>query len=237
MSEEPNSIDLKCYFLRAQLAQGSKDVAWEGAGRLWVGGKSQPGACDPLFEAWQDAGGVTNDVVWTRLLNAFDAREESLLQYVARKSSVQMRPQVDQQLELSEGSTVEALSAVARIEELKYHQNDMLAHSEWYKLLQDTDDVAQQQDLALLATQKGWYRMAIDAATRAQAWDSLDQRFPIPYQDIFKKNAALRQVPSTELMAIARRESAFFAGAQSLVGARGLMQIMPATGKAVASSR
>ena len=37
-------------------------------------------------------------------------------------------------------------------------------------------------------------------------------------------------------MAIARRESAFFAGAQSPVGARGLMQIMPATGKAVAAS-
>jgi soluble lytic murein transglycosylase len=413
MSEEPNSIDLKCYFFRAQLAQGNKDVAWEGAGRLWVAGKSQPGACDPLFEAWQDAGGVTDDVVWTRLLNAFDAREEALLQYVARKSSAQMRPQVDQllavysqpesligqaldadspqsadiashglaylagynpekalsywrelqqqlyfnaeqtrqveyaialqtlfsrtaassewladvlaqlqddkltgirlrwalreqdwdalertlpllsesareenvwrywqaivqeksgdtvaataameqlagerdyygflaaerlqrpyslnhqQLELSEGSTVEALSAIARIEELMYHGDDMLAHSEWYKLLQDTDDVAQQQDLALLATQKGWYRMAIDAATRAQVWDALDQRFPIPYQDIFKKNAALRQLPSTELMAIARRESAFFAGAQSPVGARGLMQIMPATGKAVASS-
>jgi soluble lytic murein transglycosylase len=87
-----------------------------------------------------------------------------------------------------------------------------------------------------LATQKGWYRMAIDAAARAQVWDALDQRFPTPYQDIFKKNAALRQVSSTELMAIARRESAFFAGAQSPVGARGLMQIMPATGREVASS-
>jgi soluble lytic murein transglycosylase len=37
-------------------------------------------------------------------------------------------------------------------------------------------------------------------------------------------------------MAIARRESAFFAQARSPVGARGLMQIMPATGKQVASS-
>ena len=45
----------------------------------------------------------------------------------------------------------------------------------------------------------------------------------------------MQQVPSTELMAIARRESAFFPEARSPVGARGLMQIMPATGKQVAS--
>jgi soluble lytic murein transglycosylase len=37
-------------------------------------------------------------------------------------------------------------------------------------------------------------------------------------------------------MAIARRESAFFPEAQSPVGARGLMQIMPATGEVVAAS-
>jgi soluble lytic murein transglycosylase len=58
----------------------------------------------------------------------------------------------------------------------------------------------------------------------------------MPYQDTFERHASARQVPSTELMAIARRESAFFPQARSPVGARGLMQIMPATGKQVASS-
>jgi len=128
------------------------------------------------------------------------------------------------------------LPVIARIDELHYHGEHMQAQSEWYKLLQDTVDRAQQQDLALLATQKGWYRMAIDAATRAQAWDALDQRFPTAYQDVFTRQAATWRVPSTELMAIARRESAFFPEAQSPVGARGLMQIMPATGRVVAAS-
>ena len=78
--------------------------------------------------------------------------------------------------------------------------------------------------------------MAIDAASRAKAWDALDVRFPMPYQDAFRRNASMQNVPSTELMAIARRESAFYPQARSPVGARGLMQLMPATGREVASS-
>ncbi len=34
MSEEPNSIDLKCYYFRAKLAAGDTLAAWEGAERL-----------------------------------------------------------------------------------------------------------------------------------------------------------------------------------------------------------
>ncbi|RLA60337.1 MAG: murein transglycosylase, partial [Gammaproteobacteria bacterium] len=126
---------------------------------------------------------------------------------------------------------------VQRIEELRFHKEENLAHSEWFKVLQDLDDdPAQQQQLAQLASQRGWHRLAIDATNRAEAWDALDLRFPTPYQKTFKHYATVRQVPHTELMAIARRESAFFPQARSPVGARGLMQIMPATGKQVASS-
>ncbi len=126
---------------------------------------------------------------------------------------------------------------VLRIEELHFHEEENLAHSEWFKVLQDLDDdPAQQRQLAQLASQQGWHRMAIDAANRAKAWDALDLRFPTPYQKTFKRYASVQQVPSTELMAIARRESAFFPQARSPVGARGLMQLMPATGKQVASS-
>ena len=135
-------------------------------------------------------------------------------------------------LEMTAASAVTRLPAVQRIEELNFHNNDMLAQSEWFKLLQDTADEGRLQDLALLATQKSWHRMAIDAAARAEAWDALDQRFPTPYHGIFKQYASAQQVPSTELLAIARRESAFFPAAQSPVGARGLMQIMPATASA-----
>lgn len=90
--DEPSSVLLKCYFFRAQLSQGYKELAWEGARRLWVKGESQPQECNPLFDAWLAAGGRTDEVVWTRLLNSFAARQPALLQFVAKQSSAQLAP-------------------------------------------------------------------------------------------------------------------------------------------------
>ena len=414
-TQEPNSVELKCYYFRAKLAEGDALAAWEGAERLWIHGKSRPKPCDPLFAAWMKAGEISDEVVWARLLKAFDARERSLMNYVARKGSPALAPWSEKLLavyrkpdslqsialppdaaysadiashglvylarykperalqvwsdfqekyafseeqtreveyaialrglfaetaslvpwlqealaRLGEDKLVEIrlrwaladqdwaalaetlpllsaegreesawrywqavvlersgdraaaetllqglakergyysflaadrlqqpyafnnrppaagdsvppplrqLPAVRRIEELHFHEENRLAHSEWFKVLEDTADPVQQQALAQLASSQGWYRMAIDAANRARAWDALDLRFPMPYRDTFNHYAALQRVPSTELMAIARRESAFFPEARSPVGARGLMQIMPATGRQVASS-
>jgi len=411
--DEPNSIALKCYFFRAHLAQGDRNIAWQGAQRLWPAGHSQPAACDPLFNAWEADGKLTDALVWTRLLNAFDARQQGLLAFVARKGSEQLRPWADilqslqarpedirtlalpgdnplaadiatrglallaesnpqsaldgwrdlqgqvrftaeqarqvesaialqslldrtqahrawldealprwrddkltgirlrwalreldwagvlrtlpslsdaareesvwrywhaiaqerhgdgaaaraglealagerdyygflaadklgrpyaflhQRLVLSDAASLERSPAFRRVEELIFQAQPRLAQSEWHALLQGTTDRSQQQDLALLATRNGWYRMAIDAATRAEAWNALEQRFPMPYQAAFQRHADLRRVPDTQLMAIARRESAFYPEAESPVGARGLMQVMPQTAEAVAAS-
>ncbi|MDZ7781869.1 MAG: transglycosylase SLT domain-containing protein [Halioglobus sp.] len=411
--EEPNSVVLKCYYFRARLAGGEREQAWRGARRLWVHGESRPDECDPLFDAWQAADQLTDALVWERLLQAFDARQRSLMRYVASKGSARLQPWTDRlqsvyaspdrlsRLSLPADSPYSAdiasyglaylarysperalhywrdirprlnfdaeqerkvehaialhalfargdalrdwlhgalrrlgddrlvgirlrwalaerdwaalestlpllsaeareenvwhyweavalsargekeaatarwrelagersyygflaaeklgesysfnheplvaadvpplngMAALRRIEELHFHDEAALAQSEWYKVLGDTADPAAQQELALLASGQGWYRMAIDAATRARAWDALDVRFPLAYRDVFDANARAQRVSTTELMAIARRESAFFPGARSPVGARGLMQIMPATGAQVASA-
>ncbi len=415
MPDEPNDVRLKCYFFRAKLAEGEKSAAWAGAERLWVYGKSRPDECDPLFDAWIDSGALTDDIVWARLLKTFEARQGSLMKYVARQGSPALKPWSDklkavyakpdrmrsinlpassdysadivaqglaylarfnpeaalthwehyqaalefsatqvqsveyaialqslfakteantpwlsgalqrlgddklveirlrwalgeqdwntlrdslpllsptaradsgwrywqaavdarsgnrkaaQQaleslatergyysflaadklgepyafnhqplvLESARHEPLKRLPAVQRVEELYYHDEANLAHSEWFKVLQDSDDATERRELASLAYEQGWHRLAIDAANKAKAWDQLDLRFPIAYEDTFSHYASLQRVPSTELMAIARRESAFFPEARSPVGARGLMQIMPATGKQVASS-
>ncbi|MBE9537990.1 MAG: transglycosylase SLT domain-containing protein [Proteobacteria bacterium] len=416
MPEEPNAIELKCYYFRARLSEGDTLAAWEGAERLWVYGKSRPKECDPLFTAWLKAGELSDEVVWARLLEAFGARQKSLMTYVARKGSAELKPWSDKLLavysrpdhmqrqtllasspyssdiasygvaylarynpekalqvwlayqdqlsfdeaqvnraeyaialrslynkteqhidwleqalvrlnddklveirlrwalgqrdwsavsrtipQLSEKRAGDAvwrywralsrqelgereqaqkdladialergyygflaadklgkayvfnnsasaapplvssarpiaqLPVVVRIEELYFHEEDQPAHSEWFKVLQDSD-APRQESLASYAAEQGWHRMAIDGANTAKAWDRLDLRFPMPYQDTFNHYASLQKIPSTELMAIARRESAFFPAARSPVGARGLMQLMPATGKQVARS-
>ena len=415
MPDEPNSIDLKCYYFRARLANGDSDAAWAGAQALWDHGESRPTACDPLFVAWRKAGGLRDEVVWSRQLKAFAARQASLMQYAARQGSLELaswsdklgaayrQPEQLRQLELPPGSpysadiashglvllarynpvralqywqqysgelefspeqvqqveyaialhslfaesddnrvwleqalarleddklaeirlrwalaeqdwpalarflpllseerrnadvwrywqgvslersgdseassaVLQALAAersyygflaadklglpyafnhqtplldpdvaaalqqlpgVQRVGELNFHEQYNLAHAEWYQLLQGSDDPGRSQQLAQVASRQGWHRMAIDAVTRARAWDALDLRFPTPYRDVFERYASVQKVPPTELMAIARRESAFFPQARSPVGARGLMQIMPATGQQVASS-
>jgi len=416
MPDEPNSIELKCYYFRAKLGTGDTLAAWEGAQRLWNHGESRPKQCDPLFSAWLKADKLSDEIVWQRMLKAFEARERSLMTYVARKGSAQLSPWSDKlmavyrqpdrirgqslpasspyssdiasyglaylarynpekalvfwqqyqaQLSFNEAQVyrvdhaialrsliarteahqswlastlarladdklveirlrwalaeqdwaallgtlpllsepragenvwrywhaiareqlgdageareellsiagersyysflaadrlgepyafnnkaqmttlplvrqqpIEQMPVVMRVEELYFHEQPQLAHSEWFKVLEDSDGPTQ-EGLASYASGQGWYRMAIDGANKAKAWDRLDLRFPTPYQDTFEHYASLQKVPSTELMAIARRESAFFPAAQSPVGARGLMQLMPATGKQVASS-
>jgi soluble lytic murein transglycosylase len=120
-----------------------------------------------------------------------------------------------------------------RVHELHAVDEPRLAHAEWSHALRRLDK-PRKLDLAQIARAENWYRLAIDAANASGSWDALDLRFPLAYLDEFEQRAMNTALPVSELMAIARRESAFFPSARSPVGARGLMQLMPSTGAAVA---
>ncbi|MFT7286022.1 MAG: soluble lytic murein transglycosylase [Halieaceae bacterium] len=120
-----------------------------------------------------------------------------------------------------------------RVHELLMIGDARLAHAEWTHALQRLKPAGQLR-LAELAQSQGWHRLAIDAANAGLQWDRLELRFPLAYEEDFRSRAAAYALPMSELMAIARRESAFFPMARSPVGARGLMQLMPATGMSVA---
>jgi soluble lytic murein transglycosylase len=125
--------------------------------------------------------------------------------------------------------------AAWRVHELDAIGEPRLAHAEWTHALRRSDrDLS--LTLARLAEGQGWYRFAIDAANAGQGWDHLALRFPLAYSGAFEERARRQNLMASELMAIARRESAFFPSARSPAGARGLMQLMPSTGIAVARS-
>jgi soluble lytic murein transglycosylase len=135
--------------------------------------------------------------------------------------------------ELTDSLPPVSREAAWRVHELNAIEESRLAHAEWTHLLPRVDTNSRLL-LAQVAEQQGWYRLAIDAANAGNAWDHLELRFPLAYTSAFETRASVRGVRTSELMAIARRESAFFPTARSPVGARGLMQLMPSTGIAVA---
>ena len=125
--------------------------------------------------------------------------------------------------------------AVRRAGELMHHGEESHARSEWRFALQGAD-AEERALLARYASRHGWHNLAISAANVEDAWDALDIRFPRPFESIFARYGQRYAVPATELMAIARRESAFYPQAVSSAGARGLMQVLPATARQVSRS-
>ena len=64
--------------------------------------------------------------------------------------------------------------------------------------------------------------------------DALQLYYPLDYRSIIEQRAVQQGLPPYLVFAMIRQESAFDAAARSWAGARGLMQLMPATGREVA---
>jgi len=87
---------------------------------------------------------------------------------------------------------------------------------------------------AKLAQQWQWDEIAIFTIAKAKHWDDIELRFPLTYADKILENSLKQKLNPAILFGLVRRESAFNQNAYSPVGARGLMQIMPGTGRVIA---
>lgn len=87
---------------------------------------------------------------------------------------------------------------------------------------------------AKYAQELKWKQVAIFTLAKAKHWDDVGLRFPLAYYDQVQKNAVVQNLSPAVIFGLIRRESAFNQNAQSPVGARGLMQIMPKTGQQIA---
>lgn len=123
--------------------------------------------------------------------------------------------------------------AMQRIQELRAFGLDYAARVEWNHMARNNSEQFQQA-AAHIAFDWQWYDQAIRGVSRIKAWDDLSVRFPSPHQPLFEELAKERGIYQTWAVAVARQESAYLVTAKSRVGARGLMQLMPATAKMTA---
>lgn len=87
---------------------------------------------------------------------------------------------------------------------------------------------------AKIAEQWQWHKQAIMTVAQAKYWDDVNLRFPLDFTDKIQENSRLQGLDETIIYGLVRRESMFDEAASSPVGALGLMQVMPNTGKQIA---
>lgn len=81
---DSQSAGLDCMVAHQMWREGDQAKAMERATELWTVGRSQAKECDPLFERWRAAGGLTEDVAWQRIRLALLYRQDALARYLTR---------------------------------------------------------------------------------------------------------------------------------------------------------
>ncbi|VAW90142.1 Soluble lytic murein transglycosylase precursor [hydrothermal vent metagenome] len=76
--------ELDCYAVRALYHSGKKEQALSKVKPLWLVGKSQPKACDPLFRTWQESSHFNSELAWQRFQLAMERGKYRLARYLIR---------------------------------------------------------------------------------------------------------------------------------------------------------
>jgi soluble lytic murein transglycosylase len=82
-----------------------------------------------------------------------------------------------------------------------------------------------------IAYELQWYDRAIFTLAKVGYLDDVNLRFPLGFEQEIKHYSHNQNISPAWAFAIARRESSFMSDANSSAGAKGLMQVMPATAK------
>ncbi len=127
-------------------------------------------------------------------------------------------------------------------------QDDFKVVAEWFALGRETEatrhwwyaikklDSKQIMAAAKLAQQWQQYKLAAFTIAKADYWVDLELRFPLLYVAQITEQTTKQNVDPALILGLIRQESVFDERAGSSVGAMGLMQIMPSTGKHIANS-
>jgi soluble lytic murein transglycosylase len=104
---------------------------------------------------------------------------------------------------------------------------------EWHFSIRPMDD-AQLLAAAEVAHRAELFDRAINTADRTSRLHNYKVRFLAPFRDVFREHARAFELEEAWVLGLVRQESRFIVDAKSSAGARGLMQLMPATARWVA---
>lgn len=177
-----SDVEMQCLYRKAQLETGNNTEAFRKIEALWLSGRSQPAACDGVFDHWRTAGGLTRDLVWQRLRLALEAGQIDLARGLGRFVAPDEQPWVDLWVQVHEKP--ELILNPARFEGAQPIMPSILAH--------------------------GIKRMArSDAARAATIWDDMAARhaFTIDERNTVQRVLALALVAQKQPGARARLEA------------------------------
>jgi len=82
-----NGTKLRCYYAQALYKAKQIEKANKVAEELWTVGKSQPHACDLVFDTWEKHGGMTQEHLWARVILAMEKGKVNLATFIAKRMS------------------------------------------------------------------------------------------------------------------------------------------------------
>ncbi|WP_374088807.1 transglycosylase SLT domain-containing protein [Methylomicrobium lacus] len=119
------------------------------------------------------------------------------------------------------------------VSELRALNRNMEAQRQWWFTVAKLSREKRAQ-AAKLAEYWGWAPVAIQTLVKADYWDDLALRFPLHYREQVQSNALRHDLDPAVIFGVMRQESLLDSRAESPVGAKGLMQVMPKTGRQLA---
>jgi soluble lytic murein transglycosylase len=123
------------------------------------------------------------------------------------------------------------------VKELVYFKRKDQAREQWFHTLKQLPDW-QLPAAVWIAQEQGWKQLASETIKLADlaGENKIGRYFSLAFYKQVVKHAKKTRLEPAIVFGLIRRESAFNENAVSTVGARGLMQIMPETGKYIAKS-
>lgn len=137
---------------------------------------------------------------------------------------------------IADGPTQRALYRDPQlIRALELHRADLGWHAPWtWQRAVDDLSASELEQAALIAASAGWHDRVVAALAQADALDAYPWRFPLVWRELVQAAGKHYGVDTALIFGLMRAESALQPDARSSAGARGLLQLMPGTARAVA---